>query len=119
MNLSELIESQVKWESDRGIKNHNWGGDRIQLELDEAKEEPDLYRKLMEYADVTIITMGSVGAVLKALDLTAEDFEKIIDAKTAVNDQKYPLSEFEGKPVDEAILDCREVWRYLTFKDQL
>jgi len=110
MDLPELIEYQSRWESDRGIHNGNWGADRIQVELDEAKEEPDLYKKLVEYADVAIITMGSVGAVIKALDLTAEDFEQILLKKLAINEAKYPLSQFVGRTTDEAIAHCRSVW---------
>jgi hypothetical protein len=110
MDLPELIQHQIKWEKDRGIHNGNWGGDRIQVELDEAKEEPDLYKKLVEYADVTIITMGSVGALVKALDLTAEDFQQILVKKLAINDAKYPLSNFESRSTEEAIEYSKNKW---------
>jgi len=110
MKLSELINKQTKWEYDRGIKNVNWGADRIQVELDEVKEEPDLYGKLVEYADVIIITLAGVGAVLTALDMTAEDFEAIIQAKMAINDVKYKMDYFEQMSTEEALAHARNVW---------
>lgn len=110
MRLAELIQYQQKWEQDRGIKNGNWGADRIQVELDEAKEEPNLYRKLIEMADVTIITLGSAGALIGALDLTAEDFEKIIETKMLINEDKYPIENFVGRTTEEAIQFCRDNW---------
>lgn len=116
MNISELIRLQTEWEQQRGIKNGNWGGDRIQAELDEAKDEPDLYRKLVEYADVLIITTGSIGAVLSALDMAPEQFEQVIKTKLAVNDKKYPLERFQEMPTEEAIAYSRLVWEYLKFQ---
>ena len=110
MKLSTEIERSLQWESERGIQNGNWGGDRIQAELDEAKEEDDLYKKLVEYADVAIILFGSVGAVLKHLDLEAHVFEGIIEEKRAINQRKYPVEEFQKRSVPEALAHCRKEW---------
>lgn len=110
MKISDIINQQARWEYDRRIKNGNWGADRIQVELDEAKEEPDLYKKLVEYADVFIITMGSVGGLITALNMTAEDFETVVKGKLALNELKYPLSVFESLPTNEAVALCRALW---------
>lgn len=110
MRIAELINDQTEWERRRGIKNGNWGADRIQLELNEAREEPDLNKKLIEFADVIIITTGSVGALLKALDMTAEDFERVLADKLLRNDVKYPEPYFKGRTTEEAIQFCRDNW---------
>jgi len=110
MKLSELINKQTKWEYDRGIVNGNHGIDRIQVELDEARDEPDLHKRLIEMADVIIIATGSVGALLTELDLTAQDFESLLMAKMAQNNRKYPVQVFQNMSPDEAIQYCRDRW---------
>lgn len=111
MSLEKHIKHQRGWERVRGIKNNNWGGDRIQHELDEAKAEPDLYKKLVEYSDVFIITMGSVGALLEALEMPDDFFEKVVELKLQVNDEKYPWQVFALLDTENAVGLCRAAWR--------
>ena len=111
MSLEPFITHQKRWEQIRKIKNGNFGGDRIQHELDEAKAEEDPYKKLIEYADVFIITMGSVGALLEALDMPDYFFDKVVEAKLEMNNIKYPPEVFELLETDAAIGLCRAAWR--------
>lgn len=111
MSLEPYITHQKRWEKIRGIKNGNFGADRIQHELDEAKAEDDLYKKLIEYADVFIITMGSVGALLEALEMDDSFFEKVVEAKLELNDKKYPPEVFALLETDAAIGLCRAAWK--------
>lgn len=111
MEIKHLINTQSVWESQRGIKNGNWGVDRVQAELDEAKEETNLYKKLQEYADVLIILTGSIGLVVEELDLDAEVFESMVVEKLKTNEEKYPIGVFQLLPQDEAVALCRAAWR--------
>jgi hypothetical protein len=54
-----------------------------------------------------------VGALLKHLDLETEIFEGIVEGKRGINEVKYPLENFEGRTVPEALQYCRDNWNPL------
>lgn len=111
MSLEPYIAHQKRWERIRKIRNDNFGANRIQRELDEAKTEDDPYKKLIEYADVFIITMGSVGALLEALGMDNSFFDKVVETKLELNDKKYPPEVFDLLETDAAVALCRAAWK--------
>lgn len=111
--LAGFIRFSGNWQEERGIVNPNYGADRIMDELIEAKEEPDLYKKLVEYADVFIVLGGSIYDLLKQLNMQAEQFESLVEQKQEINCIKYPVERFQnGKASDEAIAYSRFVWSF-------
>ena len=110
MKISELARHQILWESDRGIKNGGWGVDRIQQEVDEARDEDDLHRKLVEICDAIIIATGSAGVLAKHLGYEVEALESIIATKMGLNDLKYPKDGWDKDNWQEEMAKCRANW---------
>jgi len=110
MKIQELITHQRTWESDRGIKNPNHNLERTQVELDEAKNELDPLKRLVEYIDVLIIASGGMAKLVDELGLKDEDVSKMIESKLDINVEKYPEESFYGITTSWAITRCRYMW---------
>lgn len=111
MRISELARHQIEWESARGIKNGNWGVDRIQEEIDEARDEESLRAKLVELCDVIIIATGSAGTLAQYLGMEMEQLENLIGTKLMINDLKYPLREdWDRENWQEEMSRCKQNW---------
>lgn len=116
MKLSELVAHQREWEGSRGIKNGNDGIDRIQNELDEAREAVDPEHRIWEIIDVLIISAGSIATLADKLSIPDEQVDKMIDQKLYINDRKYPVDRFQEMGTEDAIAYSRMVWEYLKFQ---
>lgn len=90
--LEYLLSHQRKWEVERGIVNPDYNLHRAQVELDEAKEEGEPYKRLVEIADTFIILAGGAAKLCEELNLPYEQINEIIKLKLEVNDRKYPVS---------------------------
>lgn len=112
MNLPELIHNQRRWEGERGIKNGHYGIDRVQVELDEAREATNLEEKLAELIDVQIILAGTFSRLCAELGVAPEQIPKMIDDKLKVNEIKYNLRYFKEWSPDEAQAYARYVWSF-------
>jgi hypothetical protein len=111
MKISELARHQILWESDRGIKNGGWGVERIQQEVDEARDEDDLRRKLVELCDIIIVATGSAGVLTEYLGYEVEALESIISSKLAINDIKYSTKDGWDKDNWQGeMAKCRAHW---------
>jgi hypothetical protein len=116
MKLSELVAHQREWESVRGIRNGNDGIDRIQMELDEAKEADTPEQRIWELIDVFIISAGGIAGLADKLGIPNEQIDRMIEQKLYVNNRKYPAERFQEMGTDDAIAYSRLVWEYLKFQ---
>jgi heterodisulfide reductase subunit A-like polyferredoxin len=114
MKLSELVSHQRNWESERGIKNGNDGINRIQMELDEAREAETPEQRIWELIDVFIISAGGIAGIAEKLNIGDEQIDEMIVYKLGMNSRKYPVENFQqGWSTEEAIAYSRCVWAYL------
>lgn len=110
MRLSELVAYQKRWEGVRGIQNQNHNIDRIQVELDEAREEPNPYKRLIELIDVAIITAGGMYKLCDELGIPYSDVDFLLREKLQVNELKYNPKYFEGVTPEQGQLLARYYW---------
>jgi hypothetical protein len=109
--MKELIAYQQRWEAERGIVNGNYNLDRTQLEMDEAKEEADPFKKLVEMVDVVIIVAGGMARLCDELGLPYDEVDNLIKMKLEINNIKYALEFFDGRDPNEAMAIAKDLWK--------
>jgi hypothetical protein len=111
MEIERLISNQKAWEAERGIVNGNDNLNRTQVELDEAFEETDAYKRLVEMCDVLIILSGGMAKICEKLDLPHNVVSSIIEEKLEINEHKYPQEVFDAHSPETAVSMCRHYWK--------
>lgn len=112
MQIHELVSHQRQWEGNRGIKNPNHNLDRTQLELDEAKEEMDPMKRLVEMVDVLIILSGGMARLCDDLGVKEDTIDDIIRLKLDLNDKKYEQETFDSHSVETAVSRSRHYFKH-------
>jgi hypothetical protein len=110
MKLSELVQTQVQWEGDRGITNHNDNLIRTQDELNEAFEETEDLPRLMEMIDVCIVLAGGMGRIVERLGLYTTAVDELLATKIATNHRKYDLEIMQSNTSSQGQFMCRHYW---------
>lgn len=96
MHFSEAGRHQKAWQDARGMNeelNGRCNLDRIQVEIDEARAEPDPLLLLGELVDVLIISVAGAAMACEDAGVPVEELDNLILAKLALNDEKYPEHE--------------------------
>lgn len=110
MNLSELSRHQRNWEVERGIDNGKHNIERVQEELDEAREAVEPLDTLEEMIDVVIVLSAGMAKIVEELGLEDDFIDKLLEAKLVTNSIKYRMEFFGTRGVDDAISAARHWW---------
>jgi len=110
MKWSELVSYQKDWETKRRIDNPNHNIDRIQVELDEAREATSPKDRLIELIDVAIITAGGMYKLCDELGIPYSEVDLMLRDKLQINELKYNPKLFEGVTPEQGQMLARYYW---------